>query len=447
MEKSKKIYPLKFEQGTEVLDENAVVTNGFLAENTVDDIIDTYLGDLVGNDIFQYYKGEFPLKVSYITPDVDMPLQAHPNDMTALERYDALGCAKIWYVVEADANARICVGFNKEMDASRFYEGCINGTLEDDLNFITPLPGDCIYIKPGTVYAAVGKIKVVEIAQNSRVTYHLYDMAKKSSGKAALKGNAESDYQMEVAEAIDVVDYAPFDADRYLFRNINGNITIADTSDFIVKMNLLGSGVGKVGGDCAQVEISPESLESFVALLCLKGSATVKAPDGSEYDFAAGEFVLLPANMEQVAVSAVTCSGPETSNNGQTLVLQAYMPQFADQEDLYMNYYEDESGYPEGSGLDPEDDECDDDCCCDDDCSDEHDCGCGSEHHECHGHHHEHHHEHHHHHTTDNYFAQNPNMGPFTQKQSNDDMFDLEKIHREEKERGADNSNERFFRR
>lgn len=397
MQKSKKLYPLEFEQGTQSLDENAVVAKGFLAENTVDDIIDTYLGDLVGADIFQYYRGEFPLKLSNIIPDTNMPLQAHPNDFTALERYDAMGCAKIWYILEADANARICLGFNKEMDASRFYEGVLEGNLEKDLNFMHPHSGDCIYIKPGTVYAAMGKMKIMEVAQNSKVTYHLYDLSGRENGK-----NRESDYQMEVAEAIDVVDYLPFDMANCYFKNISGTLTIADTADFIVKMSLLAK--EKADGKNEVLTLNPDALGSFIALLCLNGSAVVKSEDGVEYNFGTGEFMLLPANLNEVTVG------------GEALIVQAYMPKLSDCEDAYMNYYEDESSYPVGSGLDPEEDECDeDDCDCEDD-----DCDC---------------HHHHHHCGCD-----------CAESRKNDDIFNLEKIHQEEKERGADNSNERFFR-
>ncbi|MBR5856731.1 MAG: hypothetical protein IKY70_05615 [Bacteroidales bacterium] len=339
MQKSKKIYPLQFEQGTESLDEKAVVAKGFLAENTIDDIIDTYLGDLVGTDVFQYYRGEFPLKISYILPDSNMPLQAHPNDFTALERYDTMGCAKIWYILEAGPDARICLGFNKEIDASSFYEGALENSLEKDLNFVHPQAGDCIFIRPGTPYAAMGKMKIMEVAQNSSVTYHLYN----------LSGKGETDYQMEVAEAIDVIDYAPFDMDNCYFKKVEGDITIADTSDFIVKMNRLEP--AGAGSDRSSVTVNPEEAGSFIALLCLKGAAQARTEDGGLYNFEEGEFILLPALLSEVAISSLQDEG--------ALIVQAYMPKLSDFEDAYLNYYEDEEDYDDG-----EDDEDEDEGCC-----------------------------------------------------------------------------------
>ena len=65
MNKNQKLYPFKFEAGCPVLDENSTIINGFLSENSIDDVLDTYLGEIAGNDNFQYYKGLFPLKVSF----------------------------------------------------------------------------------------------------------------------------------------------------------------------------------------------------------------------------------------------------------------------------------------------------------------------------------------------------------------------------------------------
>lgn len=372
MEKVKRLYPLKFEEGSMVLDQNTVVANGFLAENSIDDIIETYLEDFLGRDVFQYYKGEFPLRVSYLESDGNMPLQAHPNDFTALERYESIGCAKVWYILEAEKDARICLGFSRQMDASSFYEECLGGELEKDLNFISPQAGDCIYIEPGTVYAALGKIKYIEVAQNSRVTYHLYDFncgasTSSSGSKVQQDGN---DYMMEISEAIDVINYEPFDRQKYLFKNISGNLTIADTSDFIIKLLSFGNSGAPDNAAVSAIEISPESLESFVALLCLKGKVKIKAEDGVMYEITQGEFSLLPANLRNVQLLA-----------DDAVVIESYMPLLSG-EDLYMNYYEDESNYPEGSGLDPEDDE--------------DSCDCGDDECDCHHHHHSHHHDHHH---------------------------------------------------
>ena len=90
--------------------------------------------------------------------------------------------------------------------------------------------------------------------------------------------------------------------------------------------------------------------------------------------------VLVPAGMDGFVLE-----------NGcdNTSLLEVYLPKVADiEEDLYMNYYEDESNYPTGSGTDPEEeDEEEDECGCGhhhhhNECGDghHHSCGCGHDH-------------------------------------------------------------------
>ena len=365
MEKSKKLYPFIFGKETEIIDENTEITNGFLAENTIDDIIDTYLGDLVGNDNFQYYRGIFPVKITHVHNTGVMTLQTNPNNNTALERYDTFGKAKIWYITKAGRSAKIWLGFNKEMDAGRFYSCCTDGKLEDHLYSFTPKAGDCIYIKPGCVHAAEGAIDFIEISQNSDVTYHLYDLHSKNASK-------EYKYALEAAEAIDVIDYSAIKSEEYCFENVKGNVTIANVSSFIVKSVCINALENYTAGQYAST--------SFKMYICLNGEASITACD-REFKIAKGETALIPYNIENFNISSA--SGTPVH------LLEISLPDLQEiEEDLYMNYYEDESDYP--SGYEEDDDECN--CGCEDDehehCGHNHSCGCEDDEHEHCGHNH-----------------------------------------------------------
>lgn len=368
MEKSKQLYPFIFGKDTITIDENTEITNGFLAENTIDDIIDTYLGDLVGNDNFQYYHGIFPVKITHVHNTGTMPLQAHPNNNTALERYGALGKAKIWYITKAGRSAKIWLGFNKEMDAGRFYSSCAEGKLEEDLYRFVPKAGDCIYIKPGCVYAAEGALDFIEISQNSDVTYHLYDLNSKNTSK-------EYKYALEVAEAIDVIDYSALKSGELHFKNVKGNVTIANTSSFIVKSVCIDAHGNYTAGMYASA--------SFKMYICLNGEALIRAC-GQELKITEGETALIPYNIEKFDIAASAAS---------VHLLEISLPDLQEiEKDLYMNYEEDESNYP--SGYDDYEEE-EDACGCGggedkhSHCGHHHDCDCeGDEHSHC-GHHHD----------------------------------------------------------
>ena len=336
--KAKKLYPFKFSPDSLALDETSEIANGFLAENSIDDIIDTYLEDFLGNNIFQYFGGIFPVRISVNKLEGSLPLQAHPDNNTASERYMTWGKAKMWYITEAKATDKIYLGFNRQMNATDFYNACIDGSIEKELYSFTPKAGDCIYIQPGCVYSASGSFSYIEVAQNSEVTYHLNN-------------------EMEIAEAIDVVDYNKIDPSGFVFNNVKGNITIVNSSNFIVKSVELKEN----GSHSAQ----SYAANSFKVYICMNGEALISA-DNNEYNVAAGEMCVVPCAIEEFEITA--------ANGGYAHLLEVSMPELAEEEDdLYLNYNEDESNYPTGSGTDPEEDECD--------CDDE-DCHCGHHHHE-----------------------------------------------------------------
>ena len=94
---------------------------------------------------------------------------------------------------------------------------------------INPEAGDYIYIKPGCVHAVKGELEFIEISQNSDITYHL----------------TGDDAAMEIAEAIDVVGYAPEAEEQYRISGIEGDATIANTSGFIIKHIALNNALEK----------------------------------------------------------------------------------------------------------------------------------------------------------------------------------------------------------
>src|SRR5574344_2378826 len=48
------------------------IENGFLAENTLSEAVEIYMGDLVGDQIFDVYGNEFPLLIKFIDAQDDL---------------------------------------------------------------------------------------------------------------------------------------------------------------------------------------------------------------------------------------------------------------------------------------------------------------------------------------------------------------------------------------
>ena len=60
--------------------DESVVANGFLAGNSLNELVETYMGDLVGDENFDRFGNQFPLLIKLIDAADDLSIQVHPND-------------------------------------------------------------------------------------------------------------------------------------------------------------------------------------------------------------------------------------------------------------------------------------------------------------------------------------------------------------------------------
>ncbi len=271
--------------------EDSVVANGWLAGNTLSDLMETYLERIVGEGIYNYYGRQFPLLIKFLDINDKLSVQVHPDDEIAAERYDSLGKSEAWYVLDAKPGAKAYMGFNRKMTAQEFYNRCLAGTVEEVLNVIYPKKGDLIYIKPGTVHAADGGILIAEIQESSDLTFRLYDWGREKNPATARTVHLE--------EAIDLIDYEPYDSAN--FRKVTERVEnkVVETlfespRSKITKLNLTDP-----------LHIYTEQFGSFIIYICLEGGASIQVPSVKEngeaymenYEFGKGETILVPAEM------------------------------------------------------------------------------------------------------------------------------------------------------
>lgn len=292
--------------------EDSVVAEGWLAGNTIGDIMETYLERVVGEDVYNYYGRQFPLLIKFLDINDKLSVQVHPDDEVAAERYDSLGKAEIWYVMDAKPGAKMYCGFTREVSAQEFYDRCHNGTVDEILNVIEPRKGDVIYITPGTVHAADGGLLIAEIQESSDMTFRLYDWGREF--------NPETARPLHLEEAIDFIDYRPFDNDHFRKGpewgdeeshepcgnecNCGGHHHHADEK---VVENLVEGHPFNVAKICLTdpLHIYTEKFESFIFYVCVEGSASVQIPSVNakgepcmdNYEFTKGETILVPADM------------------------------------------------------------------------------------------------------------------------------------------------------
>lgn len=266
--------------------EDSVVAEGWLAGNELSEIMETYLERIVGEHNCMWFGRQFPVLVKYLDIEDKISVQVHPDDEIAEERYDALGKSELWYVMDAKPGAKAYVGFKREVTAQELYDRCLNGTIVEVLNEIEPKKGDVIIIKPGTVHSACGGLKLVEIQESSDMVFRLYDWGREN--------NPATRREMHLEEAIDMINYAPFDPSHWIKAEDMHQDKIIDnictSPEFTVnKINLTDP-----------LHIYTDKFGSFIVYMCVEGAAEIKVKEENEdkrYTITKGETILIPADM------------------------------------------------------------------------------------------------------------------------------------------------------
>ena len=279
---------------------------GSLEGNTIGELIETYLGDIVGDNVYDYFGNQFPLLIKYLDVTERLSVQVHPNDKVALERYNSFGKTEFWYVMEAEEDACVYMGFKRDVTVEEFYQGCQNETVDQLMNVFHPKKGDCFMINAGTVHAASGGIVIAEVQQQSDMTFRLYDWGREHNPATARKTH--------LAEAIDVIDYKKYDEANHIV-DARGNRQLADCKYFTINNVQLDT----------EREVSND-FGSFVLYMCTGGEAQVRYA-GESYSLKCGETILIPAALESYVLAPVAV--------GTTLV-ETYIRPIEEEKDDYI---------------------------------------------------------------------------------------------------------------
>lgn len=116
------------------------------------------------------------LLVKYIFANERLSVQAHPDDAQAQAMgLGTNGKSECWVITHAEPGATIAVGFHEQIDAGTMREAALDGSIVDLLVWHEVQPGDAFYIPARTVHAIGGGVSLIEVQQNSDVTFRLFD--------------------------------------------------------------------------------------------------------------------------------------------------------------------------------------------------------------------------------------------------------------------------------
>lgn len=280
----------------------SVVSNGFLKGNNLEEIIEIYMGDLVGDAVYERFGIEFPLLIKFIDAADDLSIQVHPDDKLAMERHDSFGKTEMWVVMQAEKGAKLISGFSKKVTKEEYLKNLQEKTLRNILNSEEVTGGDVFFIPAGRVHAIGSGILLAEIQQTSDVTYRIYDWDRTdASGKSR---------ELHTELALDAIDYNYYPQYKTVYdKKLNQTVNVADCQYFTTNIIKFDKPVTK----------DYNFIDSFVIYICTKGKVEILAENGRE-TMKAGETILIPASLKELEIV------PE----GESELLEVYIKNEAD---------------------------------------------------------------------------------------------------------------------
>jgi len=267
-----------------VKDNVSVVANGFLAGNDLQELLEVYMGDLVGEKVFEKYGKEFPLLFKFIDADDVLSIQVHPDDEMARKKHNGNGKTEMWYVISAEKEAQLISGFNQEMDQETYLKHLNNSTLPDILNHENVQSGDVFYLPAGRVHAIGAGILLAEIQQTSDITYRIYDWDRVGSD-----GKPRELHTDLALEAMDFKYYGQYRTEYQAKRN---------EASQLVQCNYFTTNLLELTRPMQRDLIE---LDSFIAYMCLDGKVEIIYDENDSIVFEKGETLLVPASVEHLA--------------------------------------------------------------------------------------------------------------------------------------------------
>lgn len=275
------------------------VENGFLRGNDLNELIEVYMGDLVGEHVYTRFGNEFPLLIKFIDAREALSIQVHPGDELAAARHNSFGKTEMWYVMQADEGSYLISGFKEEISPESYVKAVADKTLESLLAKHTVKPGDVFFMPSGRVHAIGAGIVLAEIQQTSDVTYRIYDFDRRDD-----QGNAR---ELHTELAMDAIDFKVPESYKTNYRLQPNQVSPVVQSPYFV--------TGLLDAD-QPVERDYYALDSFVIYICVTGKALIEYGAGLTESIQQGETVLIPAELRQVTIKP----------SGKVRLLEVYLP-------------------------------------------------------------------------------------------------------------------------
>jgi mannose-6-phosphate isomerase len=273
--------------------EVSIVQNGEYKGKSLNELINEFPEELLGTKVFAAFGKQFPLLFKYLDAREDLSIQLHPNDALAQKRHQSFGKTEMWYVMQADNDSQLIVGFKEKESPESFLTHVHNKSLLNILDHKKVQEGDVFFLDTGTIHAIGAGILIAEIQQTSDITYRIYDF-----DRVDAKGNKR---ELHLDLALEAINYNIVEAQRKYATNQN-------VSNEIIQCQYFTTNILPLKGTVNINKIPT----SFTVYMCVEGEFKWSNHKES-YSYKKGDTLLIPAALTDFQL------------NGQATLLEIYI--------------------------------------------------------------------------------------------------------------------------
>ncbi len=279
---------------------SAKVSNGPLKGKTLHELVLDHQAELCGN--VALVNGEqFPILIKFLDAREDLSVQVHPDEEYCRRHPGAHLKTEAWYVMQNEPESRILIGLREGATREAFAKAIEDGTVENLIRSVKVKPGDCFFLRSGTVHALGAGILVAEVQTPSDTTFRVYDFKRidPSTGK---------ERTLHIQQALETIDFEnkhPSTQQRQHVASVHTAVTRLCSCEFFTMEK-----VRFVAGMEREIAYG----EPMVWMM-MEGEAEIHVSNLTEpVTLKKGETVLLPAQLENPRIVTRTdCTWIETT--------------------------------------------------------------------------------------------------------------------------------------
>ncbi len=267
---------------------NSVISNGAYKGRNLRSVINDFPEQMLGRKILKKYGPKFPLLFKFLDTNDRLSVQVHPDDAYARGRGFEAGKTEMWYVLRNKFRSSLLLGLKEKINVKELEKRAKKGGLDKKLKKYRTKKGDCFFIPAGTIHTIGKGNLILEIQQNSDITYRLYDWGRQ---------NLKDDRQLNIHDALNSLKNTPGSG------RVETHFAVIETG--MQRRPLVECGYFKVNELKVEKGFKYWYNEKKSAVInIIEGELEIQSMDGGTYRLKTGFTTLLPYDLTGFLIKA-----------------------------------------------------------------------------------------------------------------------------------------------